>query len=71
MTVATLYRTRDGDMLDAICWLHYGRQSGAVEAVLEANPGLADLGPVYSTGTLITLPDLAPPAPVPLVRLWD
>ena len=69
--MATRYRTRDGDMLDDICWRHYGRQSEAVEAVLDANPGLADLGPVYATGTVITLPDLpAAEAPAP-VRLWD
>lgn len=68
--MATLYRTRDGDVLDLICWLHYGRRDGAAEAVLDANPGLADLGPIYTTGTLITLPDLDAPAPEPLLRLW-
>lgn len=69
--MSTTYRTRDGDMLDDICWRHYGRQSEAVESVLDANPGLADLGPVYTTGTLITLPDLADPTAVSPVRLWD
>jgi phage tail protein X len=68
--MATLYRTRDGDVLDLICWQHYGLQAGAVEVVLDANPGLADLGPIYATGTLITLPDLDTPAPEPLLRLW-
>ena len=71
--MATEYRTRDGDVLDDLCWRHYGRQSGPVEAVLDANPGLGDLGPIYATGTLITFPDLAPatsPGPEP-VRLWD
>lgn len=36
------YLTKDDDMLDAICAKHYGRTAGAVEAVLEANPGLAN-----------------------------
>ena len=41
----TTYRTSEGDIIDAVCRRHYGREAGAVEAVLEANPGLADLGP--------------------------
>lgn len=65
------YRTIDGDMLDDLCWRHYGRQSGAVEPVLEANPGLADQGPIYPSGLLITLPDLPPPQTRAPVRLWD
>jgi len=65
------YRTRDGDTLDWICWKHYGRQSGAVEAVLEANPGLADKGPVLSAGELIQLPDLSPASTAEVIRLWD
>jgi len=66
------YRTSDGDMLDWICWRHYGRSAGTVEAVLEANPKLADLGPVYEAGLLITLPDLPEGVDAePLVRLWD
>ena len=33
-----------GDTLDAICVRYYGRTEGVVEAVLAANPGLAELG---------------------------
>jgi phage tail protein X len=65
------YRTKDGDMLDWICAKHYGRTSGAVEAVLEANPGLADLGPVYEAGTLIQLPILPATESAATVKLWD
>jgi len=65
------YRTKDGDMLDWICSKHYGRTSGAVEAVLEANPGLADLGPVYAAGTLILLPELPAAESAATVKLWD
>jgi len=65
------YRTRDGDMLDWICWKHYGYQSGAVEAVLAANPGLADLGPKLSAGVVLILPDLDATEETPVVRLWD
>lgn len=69
--MAATYRTRDGDMLDAICHRHYGQSAGTVEAVLDANPGLADLGPVYASGIVIALPDIKPAAVSAPVRLWD
>lgn len=67
-----LYKTSQGDTLDFICWKHYGQQSGAVEAVLVANPNLADLGPVLPINTEITLPVLSEPAEVVQpIRLWS
>ena len=66
------YQTSDGDVLDDICRRFYGRESGAVEAVLEANPGLADLGPVLPAGTDVELPDLPRPLEtIPTVKVWD
>lgn len=65
------YRTKDGDTIDRVCWQHYGQQSGAVEAVLDANPGLADLGPILSAGTIINLPEIETPAVEQGVSLWD
>jgi phage tail protein X len=65
------YRSKDGDMVDAICWRYYGRTAGAVEAVLDANPGLADRGPVLDAGVVIELPDLPEPEPDQGVSLWD
>lgn len=53
--------TQDGDMLDRICYDYYGYSSGAVEAVLVANPGLADHGTVLEAGLTITLPDIERP----------
>ena len=48
--MATTIKTSDGDVLDRLCHQHYGHLMGTVEAVLEANPGLAALrdvdGPV-------------------------
>ncbi len=32
------------DTINSICWRYYGRSSGVVEKVLEANPALADIG---------------------------
>ncbi|MCY1283566.1 Phage Tail Protein X [compost metagenome] len=61
-----------GDTVDAICWRHYGRTAGVTEAVLEANPGLADLGAVIPHGTTVLLPDAAPQAEQrQVVNLWD
>lgn len=66
------YLTREGDMVDRICWKFYGRQSGAVEAVLEANPQLADHGPLLPAGLVIDLPTLAEPeeSETESGRLW-
>ena len=64
--------TSEGDMVDAVCEAHYGLRPGAVEAVLEANPGLADRGPLLPAGVAIELPDLDEgPAESGVVRLWD
>jgi phage tail protein X len=69
--MSTTYKTSQGDTLDYVCWKHYGQQSGAVEAVLLANPGLADLGEVLPTDTEVFLPDLAQPATeLQPIRLW-
>lgn len=65
----TVWRTTDGDMLDAICKAHYGTEA-QVAAVLEANRGLAALGPVYPPGVLIKLPVIATPATAGQIRLW-
>lgn len=62
------YRTRDGDMLDAIAWRVYGRH-GAVTALAEANPH-AIAAPVLPAGVVLRLPDLPAAPRVPTVRLW-
>lgn len=66
----TTYRTLDGAVPDWICRRYYGRQSGAVEAVLAANVGLAERGPIDPAGMIIRLPDLPLPVSQP-TRLWD
>ncbi|KAB0547904.1 phage tail protein [Pseudomonas argentinensis] len=68
--MATL-RANQNETLDALCWRHYGRTAGVVEAVLEANPGLADLGPNLPQGHAVTLPDAAPQPEQQAVTLWD
>jgi len=65
-------RTQQNDTVDAVCWRHYGRTAGVVEAVLEANPGLAGHGPVLPIGLLINMPDQQTAAPDrQMVQLWD
>ena len=65
------YRTKEGDVLDRVCWKHYGAHAGAVEAVLEANTNLAEHGEVLPAGLEIVLPDLVLPETEKLIRLWD
>lgn len=66
------YKTRDGDMVDDIVWRYYGTRGGlATERVLEANKGLADIGPILPGGVLLTLPDLPKPVATKTLKLWD
>ncbi|CAI8789339.1 Phage tail protein [Pseudomonas sp. IT-P171] len=68
--MATTCRTSDGDLLDTICNNFYGHLVGTVEAVLNANQGLAEEAQPYRAGVLIVLPDL--PKPIEeQVTLWD
>ena len=67
----TYYRTVDGDVLDAICWRRYGEDGARqVPAVLAANPGLAERGPILPAGVTIALPDRPVSTEVTVVRLW-
>lgn len=63
------YLTQQGDTVDLIAFQRFGTH-GMEMAILEANPGLAMLGPVLPAGMTIKIP-------VPLVkdrttvqRLW-
>ncbi len=59
----------DGDRLDLMCWRHYGYLRGrVVEAVLEANPGLA-MRQLLTAGQQIVLPDITPPS-IEARSLW-
>lgn len=69
------YETAAGDVLDQICHCHYGVIDGAIERVLEANPGLAERGALLPRGVQILLPAIPEKnktaAIRPTVRLWD
>lgn len=69
--MSTRYITNDGDTVDRLCWQHYGRQNGAVEAVLAANPHLLNR-PVLTKGITVILPTLSSTEAVkPARRLWS
>ncbi|WGT26148.1 tail protein X [Pseudomonas marginalis] len=65
-------RTNQNDTVDALCWQFYGRTAGVTEAVLEANPGLADHGPILPQGLVVNMPEAQTSAPQrQMVQLWD
>lgn len=58
-----------GDVLDALCFAHYGREDAVVQ-VLEANPGLAGFGPVLPARLSIVMPADPVQTQLPVLRLW-
>lgn len=70
--MAVCIRAQQSDTVDALCWRHYGRTAGVTEAVLEANPGLADHGPTLPQGLLVQMPEAQAAAQQRrMVNLWD
>ncbi|MDR9876582.1 tail protein X [Pseudomonas allii] len=68
----TPVRTIQNDTVDALCWRFYGRTAGVTEAVLEANPGLADHGPILPQGLFVNMPEAQTTAPQrQMVQLWN
>lgn len=67
--MATTCRTSDGDLLDTLCQQYYGHLSGSVEAVLDANQGLADEPQPFRAGVQILLPDLLAQTDE-VIQLW-
>jgi len=69
-----IYLTKQDDVLDEICFKHYGFTAGIVEKVLALNPHLAEKGPHFKIGVEIFLPsasreDLKKPRKE--ISLWD
>lgn len=62
---------QQGEALDALCATYYGRTQGVVEAVLEANPGLASLGAILPHGTVVELPEIEAAPISETINLWD
>lgn len=62
------YTSKVGEMLDDIVFRHYGNHS-PLQVVLNANPGLAKMGPSLPTGTTILLPPVVEPEKK-YITLW-
>lgn len=70
--MSTTIITKDGDTVDYLCWRHYGSTTNrVVEAVLQANAGLADRGPILPAGVAVQLPVIEAPDETRGVQLWD
>jgi phage tail protein X len=65
----SIYRTKEGDMVDEICVAHYGSED-MTEQVYGANPHLAARGPILPKGIEITLPNQVVVKAKSPVRLW-
>lgn len=70
--MAMTCRTSDGDVLDVLCFSHYGHLVGVVEAVLEENPGLAAEAQPFRAGLVIRFPDVSlAAAEADQIQLWE
>lgn len=57
--MSATYITSDGDILDDIAYQQYGSVTPDIlNAVLAANYGLCELGPIYGPGVAIVLPSI-------------
>lgn len=67
------YIVSDGDTLESIVWKQYARRdAAAINQVLAANMGIADLGPELPAGWVVALPDLAQvKSETAVLRLWN
>lgn len=64
------YITKQGDMVDLICFRLLGASAGQAERTYELNPGLARHGPVLPIGLQIQLPDKPSQDDLPMISLW-
>ncbi len=62
---------QQGETLDALCYRVKQRTASLVEATLEANPGLAQYGPILPHGLKVNLPDLSLNTVRRTLQLWD
>jgi phage tail protein X len=67
----TFYTSVDGDIVDLICYRHYGRTSGVVELVLELNRHLENYEAVLPQGVRILLPIIDDPKTKQKTKLWQ
>lgn len=74
MAAASILTAKSGDKLDLMLWRDLGLGPEHLTRVMDANPGLADLGGVLPLGTIVTVPTIAAPNTTPtrpLIQLWS
>lgn len=64
------YTTKDGDVLDDICYVYYGHLTGTVEKVMQVNYRLSQYGPILPAGINIVLPEIKTKSSKDIVRMW-
>ncbi len=69
-TEVVKYRCQQNEVIDGIVYKHYGSYDMLL-AVLDANPNLADQGPLIDSGTMVTLPAIESPVAETSIVLWD
>ncbi|WP_278984635.1 tail protein X [Sphingobium yanoikuyae] len=74
MAASSILTARSGDKLDLMLWRDLGLGPEHLTRVMDANPGLADLGEILPLGTVVTVPTIASPQITPtrpLIQLWS
>ena len=74
MASAQQLTARQGDTLDLLLWRDAGLGPEHLTRVLDANPGLADLGTILPLGTLVTVPVTSASTATgvrTITQLWD
>lgn len=59
------------ETVEMLCYRYYGKTAGVTEAVLNANPGLADVGVFLPYGYAVEMPDRVPAPATDTLQLWD
>jgi len=74
MAPAQTLTAKSGDKLDLILWRELGLGPEHLTRVMDANPGLSDLGEILPLGTTIIVPGTADSAATPtrpVIQLWS
>lgn len=69
--MAQIYKTKENDLVDQICYGYYGERSDALDAVFKANPTLSIYGTHLPADLTILLPDLPEAETEETVQLFD
>ena len=69
--MSIIYTTKDGDILDAICFKYYGESKGSTEKVIEANRHLANESEIFEAGVKVILPQINQNEKSEVIKLWS